>query len=52
MQKDFALVDIYYIETRYPAVEPLIVSKEKAQECIDIADKALHYVLVTLDNNS
>ncbi len=32
--KDMAFVNTYYIETRYPAEDPLIVSKEDAEECI------------------
>ncbi len=39
--KDMALVNTYYIETRYPAEDPLLVSKEDAEECIKIAIKVI-----------
>ncbi|HWQ75477.1 MAG TPA: HEPN domain-containing protein, partial [Syntrophomonas sp.] len=34
MLKDMAFVNTYYIETRYPAEDPLLVSKEDAAECM------------------
>jgi len=37
--KDCAFVNQFYIETRYPADEPLIVSDEEADECIAISNK-------------
>ncbi|WP_094546353.1 HEPN domain-containing protein [Petroclostridium xylanilyticum] len=36
--KDCAFVNQYYIETRYPADIPLIVSDEEAEECIAISE--------------
>lgn len=36
--KDCAFVNQYYIETRYPADIPLIVSDSEAEECIKIAE--------------
>lgn len=39
--KDMAFVNTYYIETRYPAEDPLLVSKEDAEECIKIAVKVI-----------
>ncbi|NJD02296.1 MAG: HEPN domain-containing protein [Ruminiclostridium sp.] len=36
--KDCAFVNQYYIETRYPADVPLIVSDDEADECISIAE--------------
>lgn len=36
--KDCAFVNQYYIETRYPADTPLLVSDEEAEECIAIAE--------------
>ena len=36
--KDVAFVNTYYIETRYPAVDPLIISDEDAQECLNIVN--------------
>ena len=37
--KDCAFVNQYYIETRYPADAPLVVSDDEANECISIADE-------------
>jgi HEPN domain-containing protein len=42
--KDCAFVNQYYIETRYPADSPLIVTEEEADECIEIAEKILNIV--------
>ncbi len=39
--KDMAFVNTYYIETRYPAEDALLVSKEDAEECIRIAKKTM-----------
>lgn len=39
--KDMAFVNTYYIETRYPAEDSLLVSKEDAEECIRIALKII-----------
>ena len=36
--KNCAFVNQYYIETRYPADNPLIVTDEEANECIRIAE--------------
>lgn len=36
--KECAFVNQYYIETRYPADAPLIISDEEAEECIFISD--------------
>lgn len=36
--KDCAFVNQYYIETRYPADIPLVVSDNEAEECIEIAE--------------
>ena len=53
--KDVAFVNTYYIETRYPATDPLIISTEDVQECLTIVttivgeiDKLLHYVFLYL----
>jgi len=43
--KDCAFVNQFYIETRYPADEPLIVSDEEADECIFISKRI--YEIVT-----
>jgi HEPN domain-containing protein len=42
--KDCAYTNQYYIETRYPADDPMVVTDEEAQECINIAAKILTYV--------
>jgi len=41
MLKDMAFVNTYYIETRYPAEDPLLVSKEDAAECMAISKKVI-----------
>lgn len=43
--KDCAFVNQYYIETRYPADIPLIVTDEEALECIFIAETIYGMVL-------
>jgi HEPN domain-containing protein len=42
--KDCAFVNQYYIETRYPADVPLIVSDDEANECISIAEDIYKFV--------
>ena len=37
--KDCGFLNQYYIETRYPADNPLIVSEYEAEECIKIAEE-------------
>lgn len=37
MTRDMAFVNIYYIETRYPSEDPLIVSEQDARACLEIA---------------
>ncbi|MEN6326909.1 MAG: HEPN domain-containing protein [Syntrophomonas sp.] len=39
--KDMAYVNTFYLETRYPAVDPLLVSTDDAEECLKITDKVL-----------
>lgn len=43
--KDCAFVNQFYIETRYPADEPLVVTDEDADECILISKRI--YEIVT-----
>lgn len=38
------MVNQYYIETRYPAEEPLDVSREIAGECIQIASTIINLI--------
>ena len=42
--KDMAFVSTYYIETRYPAEDPLLVSKEDAAECMAILKKVIRMI--------
>jgi HEPN domain-containing protein len=37
--KDCALVNAFYIETRYPAEDPLVVSKEEVEDCFRIVNE-------------
>ena len=37
-EKDCAFLNDFYIETRYLAEDPLVVSKEDVEECFKIAD--------------
>lgn len=46
--KDCAFVNQYYIETRYPADIPLVVTDEEADECISIAEKIYNTVINNL----
>ena len=39
--KDMAFVNAFYIETRYPAIDPLVVSKEDTEECFRIVKGVL-----------
>lgn len=43
--KDCGFLNQYYIETRYPADNPLIVSDYEAGECIEIAEKIYKIVI-------
>lgn len=51
IMKDLALVNEYYIETRYPADEPLVVSDEDTQECMVITEKVIRFINVRLNLN-
>lgn len=42
--KDVALVNEYYVETRYPADQPLVVSREDAVECLGITEKVIAFI--------
>jgi HEPN domain-containing protein len=43
--KDCAYVSAFYIETRYPAEDPMTVSKEDAIDCIKIAETIINKVV-------
>jgi len=42
--KDCAFVNQFYLETRYPADIPTVLSKDEAQECISIAETILNHI--------
>ena len=42
--KDCAFVNSFYIETRYPAEDTLIVTKEDAEECFSITKNIINYI--------
>jgi len=42
--KDCAFVNTYYIETRYPAEDPLNVSKDDVIECLRITRSLIDYI--------
>ncbi len=42
--KDCAFVNQFYIETRYPAHDPMVVTDEEGEECIRIARAMLERV--------
>lgn len=42
--KDCAYINQFYIETRYPADEPMILEKGEAQECIKIVGQIRKFV--------
>lgn len=46
--KDMTFVNLFYIETRYPADEALIVSKEEVEECLQICDRVIKFILELL----
>jgi len=50
--KDCSFVNSFYIETRYPAEDPIYVSKEDTVECIRIAEDIIAYVNGLLYNNN
>lgn len=43
--KDCGFLNQYYIETRYPADNPLIISDYESEECISIAEKIYKTVI-------
>jgi len=47
--KDCAFVNQFYIETRYPADDPLIVTDEEAGECISIASTIYEHIHKLID---
>jgi Uncharacterized conserved protein related to C-terminal domain of eukaryotic chaperone, SACSIN len=42
--KDYAFLNAYYIETRYPAEEALMAVKEDVEESLKIAENIIEYV--------
>lgn len=48
--KDCGFANKYYIETRYPADSPLIVSDYEAGECVKIAEEIYNYIMIIISN--
>ena len=44
--KDCSYLDQFYIETRYPADDPLEVEDSESRECLEIAKKILETLIV------
>jgi len=42
--KDCAFVNAFYIETRYPVEDPIIVAREDVEECFRIAEAIVNKV--------
>ena len=42
--KDLSFVNVFYIETRYPAEDPIKVAREDALECIRIAERLISFI--------
>jgi HEPN domain-containing protein len=49
--KDLALLNEFYIETRYPADEPLVISPEETTECLEITEKITIFIDCNLGMN-
>lgn len=50
--KDCTFLNTFYIETRYPAEDPLVVEQEDAQECLRIAKSIIEFVRVRVDTKN
>lgn len=46
--KDMAFVNTFYIETRYPALDPLNISHEDTKECLMIVERIVKKVNVLI----
>lgn len=42
--KDCAFVNTFYIETRYPAEDPLLIEKEEALMCLEITENIMGFI--------
>ena len=42
--KDSAFLNAYYIETRYPAEDPLVAGREDVEESLKIAENIIEYI--------
>ncbi len=49
--KDMAFLNTFYVETRYPAVDPLIVSKQDTEECFKITERIIELIEKLIDGN-
>ncbi len=47
--KDCSFVNVFYIETRYPAEDPISVTREDAEECFRIAEAVITKVAEDID---
>lgn len=43
--KDCAYINQFYIETRYPSDTPLDMTKNEAEDCINITEKIIDYII-------
>ena len=43
-KKDAAFLNSYYMETRYPSDDPMIICKEDVVECMEIMERILIFV--------
>jgi HEPN domain-containing protein len=50
--KDMAFVNTFYIETRYPAEDPLIVTTEDVEECFKIMNKVVEKIDKLIDTTN
>jgi HEPN domain-containing protein len=46
-----AFLNTFYVETRYPAVDPLVVSKQDMEECFKILDRTVMLVEKLINGN-
>lgn len=48
--KDCAYINQYYIETRYPADNPIFITEEEINECLDITNVVVNKILEIIDS--
>ena len=47
--KDCSFLNTYYVETRYPAEDPLIITLEEVEECLNIVERIKGFILEILN---